>query len=121
MFEVVGPPIWSLDRIDGAIEVTFRPFLFSAPFGRPALFLNGMDPSSRSDCSSPMGAMLKEGATSLSFRGLPRGFGWGKILSLSSSSKKSWFSYRSSSAGDTCSRILATGTSSASGVITPSI
>ena len=108
--------------IDGSAEVYLPPFF--QPFGRPTFFLSEMEPSGRRDCSlevsSPTGAMLKLGTIPPLFGGLPRGFRGGRSLSLSSSSKKSWFSNRSSSAGETWSRILATGTSSASRVTTPS-
>ena len=99
--------------------------LFKDPLGRPPLFFNLMEPSGRSEGSLeiawPTGATWKDGSTLSPARGLPRGFLGGKSLSLSSSSKKSWFSNRSSSAGETWSSILAIGTSSASGVIMPSI
>ena len=96
--------------------------LFSDPLGRPPFFFAVMEPSGRSEgcleVAWPIGATYEDGRSSA--RGLPRGFLGGKSLSLSSSLKKSWFSNRSSSAGETWSSILSIGTSSASGVITPS-
>ena len=113
------------ERTDGFIDVYLSACFLNDPFGRPVFFLVTVGPLRRSErsveVSSPIGAMLKDGTNSPFFRGRPRGFGGGRSLSLSSSSKKSWFSKRSSSAGDTWSSICAKGTSSASRVITPSI
>ena len=128
LYEPVGRPICPLDGlngIDGCTEMSLLPVFLNEPFGRPSFFLIETGPSGRSDCSlevsSPMGAILKDGTTVSPSRGLPRGFLGGRSLSLSSSWKKSSFSNLSSSAGETRSSILATGTSWASGVITPSI
>ena len=99
-------------------------FFLNEPIGRPSLFLLGVRPLGGIDSSVgiswPMGAMSKDGTILSPFRGLPRGFLGGRSFSLSSSSKKSWFSKRSSSAGDTWSSIFATEISWAIGVMTPS-
>ena len=115
-----------LIRTDSFVDVCLSACFLKDPFGRPVFFfLAIIEPSGRGDrsveVSWPIGAMLKDGTNSPFFRGRPRGLGGGRSLSLSSSSKKSWFSKRSSSAGDTWSSIFAKGTSSASRVITPSI
>ena len=125
MCEPLGRPTGPLNGLDGPADLSRMILLFNDPFGRPPFFFTVMEPSDRSGCSFevawPTGAILKDGNILSPARGLPRGFLGGKSLSFSSSSKKSWFSNRSSSAGETWSSILAMGTSSASGVITPSI
>ena len=94
-----------LSGLDSLTEVNLLPILLFEPLGRPGFRLRNMKSSGCNDCSlevsPPMGATLKDGTIVSPNRGLPRGFLGGRSLSLSSSSKKSWFSYRSSSAGET--------------------